>query len=102
FDSDAFVARLQLEAQPSTIQKSSRVSRQNRAAKSHAEASSGSGAGVESGARVKRLLAPSDWAEPQVVALFCVELEPAACHRSLLAARLQQDLNVEVVHLKPS
>ena len=35
------------------------------------------------------------------VALFCVEREPAACHRSLLAAKLQQDLGVEVVHLLP-
>jgi len=39
--------------------------------------------------------------EPRIVALFCVEREPAACHRSLLAARLQQDLGVEVVHLLP-
>jgi len=37
----------------------------------------------------------------RIVALFCVEREPAACHRSLLAERLQQDLGVEVVHLKP-
>ena len=37
----------------------------------------------------------------RVVALFCVEREPAACHRSLLAARLHEDLGVEVVHLRP-
>ena len=37
----------------------------------------------------------------RVVALFCVEREPAACHRSLLAERLEQDLGVQVVHLKP-
>jgi uncharacterized protein (DUF488 family) len=37
----------------------------------------------------------------KVVALFCVEREPAACHRSLLAERLQQDMGVEVVHLTP-
>ena len=37
----------------------------------------------------------------QVVALFCVEREPAACHRSLLAARLAADLGIEVVHLLP-
>jgi uncharacterized protein (DUF488 family) len=36
-----------------------------------------------------------------VVALFCVEREPAACHRSLLAARLAADLGIEVVHLLP-
>lgn len=39
--------------------------------------------------------------EARVVALFCVERAPAACHRSLLAARLQQDLGVETVHLTP-
>ncbi len=37
----------------------------------------------------------------RVVALFCVERAPTACHRSLLAARLQQDLGVKVVHLTP-
>ncbi len=37
----------------------------------------------------------------RVAALFCVEREPGACHRSLLAARLHQDLGVEVVHLFP-
>jgi uncharacterized protein (DUF488 family) len=35
------------------------------------------------------------------IALFCVEREAAACHRSLLAARLAQDLGAEVVHLLP-
>ena len=41
--------------------------------------------------------------EAKVVALFCVEREPCACHRSLLAERLEQDLGiqVEVTHLKP-
>jgi uncharacterized protein (DUF488 family) len=39
--------------------------------------------------------------EAKVVALFCVEREPAACHRSLLAERLQQDLGVKVQHLIP-
>jgi len=37
----------------------------------------------------------------RVVALFCVERAPAACHRSLAAKRLRQDLGVEVVHLMP-
>jgi hypothetical protein len=41
-------------------------------------------------------------AEAKVVALFCVEREPAACHRSLVAQRLEKDLGVEVVHLMPS
>ena len=40
-------------------------------------------------------------ADAQVVALLCVEREPAACHRSLLAGRLQQDLGVKVRHLLP-
>jgi len=39
--------------------------------------------------------------EAQVVVLFCVEREPAACHRSLVAGRLAADLGIEVVHLLP-
>lgn len=39
--------------------------------------------------------------DARVVALFCVERAAAACHRSLLAARLQRDLGWEVVHLTP-
>jgi uncharacterized protein (DUF488 family) len=38
----------------------------------------------------------------RVVALFCVERAAAACHRSLLAQRLHQDLGVEAVHLTPA
>lgn len=37
-----------------------------------------------------------------VVALFCVESEPAACHRSLLADRLVMDLGATVTHLIPA
>jgi hypothetical protein len=40
-------------------------------------------------------------AEAQNVALFCVEREPAACHRSLLAERLRQELGIPVTHLLP-
>ncbi len=42
--------------------------------------------------------------EARVVALLCVEREPGACHRSLLAERLQQDLGaaIEVAHLTPA
>ena len=40
-------------------------------------------------------------ADAHVVALCCVEGEPAACHRSLLADRLQQDLGGQVIHLRP-
>jgi uncharacterized protein (DUF488 family) len=39
--------------------------------------------------------------QARVVVLFCVEREPAACHRSLLATRLQRDLGAEVRHLLP-
>jgi uncharacterized protein (DUF488 family) len=39
--------------------------------------------------------------ETQVAALFCVEREPAACHRSLVARRLEQDLGISIEHLQP-
>jgi uncharacterized protein (DUF488 family) len=34
-------------------------------------------------------------------ALLCVELEPGACHRSLIAARLAGEHNLAVTHLRP-
>jgi uncharacterized protein (DUF488 family) len=34
-------------------------------------------------------------------ALLCVERDPEACHRSLIAARLEEELGVEVTHLTP-
>lgn len=40
--------------------------------------------------------------EAHQVALLCVEQEPAACHRALLAAKLAQDLGVRVRHLMPA
>lgn len=40
-------------------------------------------------------------ADANIIALFCVEREPAACHRSLLAERLEHDLGIEVQHLIP-
>ena len=39
--------------------------------------------------------------DTQVIALFCVEREPEACHRSLLAARLAAALDLEVAHILP-
>ncbi len=39
--------------------------------------------------------------DARVLALFCVEREPAACHRSLVADRLRWDLGLEVEHLRP-
>ena len=41
---------------------------------------------------------PSD---ARVVALFCVEGQPAACHRSLLAQALQDTVGLDVEHLVP-
>jgi uncharacterized protein (DUF488 family) len=37
----------------------------------------------------------------EVVAFFCVERGPEACHRSLVAGRLQHDLGLSVEHLQP-
>lgn len=38
--------------------------------------------------------------ETGVICLFCVEREPDACHRSLVAERFVEALNIEVEHLK--
>lgn len=37
----------------------------------------------------------------QVVALLCVEKDPAACHRSLVADKLAKTLNLEVENIMP-
>jgi uncharacterized protein (DUF488 family) len=37
----------------------------------------------------------------QRAALLCVERDPEACHRSLIAARLEDELGAGVTHLKP-
>jgi uncharacterized protein (DUF488 family) len=34
-------------------------------------------------------------------ALFCVERDPEACHRSLIADRLAEEHDIEVEHLRP-
>lgn len=39
--------------------------------------------------------------DAKAVVLFCVERDPAACHRSLLSARLKSDLSIEVKDLLP-
>ncbi len=36
-----------------------------------------------------------------IVALLCVELLPGACHRGILAERLQKDTGTKVTHLIP-
>jgi uncharacterized protein (DUF488 family) len=35
-------------------------------------------------------------------ALLCVERDPEACHRSLIAERLQRDIGLAVEHLRPA
>jgi uncharacterized protein (DUF488 family) len=35
-------------------------------------------------------------------ALLCVERDPVACHRSLIAGRLAREQDIEVTHLRPS
>jgi len=44
-------------------------------------------------------LAAEFGSETSRIVLFCVEAEPAACHRGLVAARLQKDWGVPVEHL---
>jgi len=38
---------------------------------------------------------------PDVSALLCVERDPEACHRSLVAERLHREFGARVVHLRP-
>jgi uncharacterized protein (DUF488 family) len=49
-----------------------------------------------------RRFAESLGPDARIVALFCVEREPAACHRSLLASRLAHDLGLSIRHLLPA
>jgi uncharacterized protein (DUF488 family) len=37
----------------------------------------------------------------EVVALFCVEGEPYACHRSIAAQYFSEELNLETEHIRP-
>ena len=39
--------------------------------------------------------------DAKVIALFCVEREPQACHRSLVTERLARDLDARVKHITP-
>jgi uncharacterized protein (DUF488 family) len=39
--------------------------------------------------------------QAEVVALFCVEREPGACHRSLVAEHLERELGLPVEHVSP-
>jgi uncharacterized protein (DUF488 family) len=38
----------------------------------------------------------------RAAALMCVERDPEACHRSLIAKRLAVEYGVEVIHLRPT
>lgn len=42
-----------------------------------------------------------DVAEEELPALLCVERDPEACHRSLVAERLEREHGFEVIHLRP-
>jgi uncharacterized protein (DUF488 family) len=46
-------------------------------------------------------LGPIVAALPSVSALLCVERDPEACHRSLVAERLAAEYRLRVVHLRP-
>ena len=41
------------------------------------------------------------WIGDSSAALLCVERDPEACHRSLIAERLERDWGFEVEHLRP-
>jgi len=55
----------------------------------------------------KEILDPVDlepivrWIGASSATLLCVERDPEACHRSLIAARLQSDWGFDVEHLRP-
>ena len=42
-----------------------------------------------------------NWIGGKPAALLCVERDPEACHRSLIAARLADEFDFEVKHLRP-
>jgi uncharacterized protein (DUF488 family) len=43
-----------------------------------------------------------NWIGSSSAALLCVERDPEACHRSLIAARLERDHGFGVEHLRPA
>ena len=55
----------------------------------------------------EQILDPADlgpvvkWIGNSSAALLCVERDPEACHRSLIAARLERDWGLRVEHLHP-
>jgi uncharacterized protein (DUF488 family) len=57
---------------------------------------------------LEQILGPADLdpivalAAERVPVLFCVEADPEACHRSLVAARLEREHGLRAFHLRPS
>jgi uncharacterized protein (DUF488 family) len=55
----------------------------------------------------EQVLDPADlepivnWVGSSRAVLLCVERDPEACHRSLIAARLQSEFGFDVEHLRP-
>jgi Active DUF488-N3 subclade len=43
----------------------------------------------------------AELADDAASALLCVECDPEACHRSLIAARLATELGIDISHLRP-
>ena len=43
-----------------------------------------------------------NWIGTKKAALLCVERDPEACHRSLVAERMAQEFSFEIEHLKPA
>lgn len=88
-----------LRQQQAAIDKADKIGKRQRAALSPAFVDGYARAvlaGFDSSAFLAALPAAA-----QVIALFCVERDPAACHRSLLAARLAQDAGLRLRHLTP-
>jgi uncharacterized protein (DUF488 family) len=56
----------------------------------------------------EQILDPADLApiaalaSERLPALLCVERDPEACHRSLIATRLERDWGLEALHLRPT
>jgi uncharacterized protein (DUF488 family) len=51
--------------------------------------------------RVDLASVAEDLPDEGATALLCVERDPEACHRSLIAARLESELGLRVAHLRP-
>lgn len=88
-----------LRGRQAATDKADRTAKRQRAALSP-EFSAGYRAEVLAGLDSARFVAELG-PQARVVALLCVERDPAACHRSLLAERLARDLGLTVAHIVP-